>query len=72
MGRPGEEEALYRRLWRSFYDTISIEERYNPRCRMTHMPKRYWGTMTEFQREEPAPPADVLSPDTPALRSGRT
>ena len=27
------------------------EERENPRCRMTQMPKRFWGTMTEFQNE---------------------
>ena len=71
MGQPGEEEALYRRLWRSFYDAISIRERYNPRCRMTHMPKRYWGTMTEFQREEPSPPDGALPSDVPVLPAGR-
>ena len=49
-------ELDWRALWRRFYDTIAIEGRDNPRCRMTHMPKRYWGTMTEFQREEPAAP----------------
>lgn len=48
----GEEELQYRRLWRQFYDTIAIEGRYNPKLRMTHMPKRYWNTMTEFQTEE--------------------
>ena len=72
MGQPEEEEeALYRRLWRSFYDAISIRERYNPRCRMTHMPKRYWGTMTEFQREEPSPPDGALPSDVPVLPAGR-
>ena len=50
-GVPGETELDYRRLWRRFYDTISIEGRYHPKCRMTHMPKRYWNTMTEFQTE---------------------
>lgn len=45
----GEEEQAFRQLWRSFYRTISIEGRYNPRCRQTHMPKRYWNMMTEFQ-----------------------
>ena len=39
-------------MWRSFYHTISIEGRYNPNCRMTHMPKRYWGDMTEFAPPE--------------------
>ena len=54
MGPAGEEELSYRRLWRSFYDTIAIEGRYNPKCRMTHMPKRYWGCMTEFQTDSPS------------------
>ena len=51
MARPDTEEAAYRLLWKRFYDTISIQERENPRCRMTQMPKRYWNTMTEFQDE---------------------
>lgn len=52
MAQPDEEEASYRRLWRRFYDTIAIEARKNERLRMTHMPRRYWGTMTEFQDED--------------------
>lgn len=52
LEQPGQEELDYRRLWRRFYDTIAIEGRYNPKCRMTHMPKRYWHTMTEFQTEQ--------------------
>jgi len=52
MAAPDAEEIAYRRLWRRFYDTIAIRERENPRLRMTHMPKRYWGTMTEFQPDE--------------------
>lgn len=51
MGPAGAEELAYRRLWRTFYDTIAIEGRYNPKCRMTHMPKRYWAMMTEFQED---------------------
>ncbi|KGK83813.1 DNA metabolism protein [Desulfosporosinus sp. HMP52] len=41
-------EAKYRLLWKQFYNTIAIEGRTNPRCRMTLMPKRYWNQMTEF------------------------
>ena len=52
MAPPDTEEAGYRLLWKRFYDTVAIKERENPRCRMTHMPKRYWNTMTEFQSEE--------------------
>ncbi|GHU82308.1 DNA metabolism protein [Clostridia bacterium] len=44
-----DEEERYRALWKRFYDTLSIEARYNPKCRMTHMPKRYWAEMTEMQ-----------------------
>ena len=53
----GAEERQYRALWRRFYDTIAIEGRYNPKCRMTHMPKRYWAMMTEFQSD-----GDALGP----------
>lgn len=60
LPRADGREQLYRRLWTRFYDTIAIEGRYNPRCRQTNMPKRYWGLMTEFQEENRAalPPAD--------------
>ncbi len=44
-----EGEAQYRALWKQFYETLAIEARYNPKCRMTHMPKRYWSEMTEVQ-----------------------
>ena len=50
-GPAGAEELACRRLWRTFYDTIAIEGRYNPKCRMTNMPKRYWAMMTEFQKD---------------------
>ena len=45
---PDEVEQKYRALWQSYYETIAIKARYNPKCRMTHMPKRYWDFMTEF------------------------
>ena len=51
---PDAEEAAYRKLWTRFYDTIAIRERENPKLRMTHMPKRYWDTMTEFQDDDTA------------------
>ena len=56
MAAPDEREAMFRRLWRKFYDTVAIEARLNPKLRMTHMPKRYWDTMTEFQPETAALP----------------
>lgn len=50
MNDPGEEELMYRDLWCEYYDAIAIEQRFNPKCRMNHMPKRYWDEMTEFCR----------------------
>ena len=44
-----EMEERYQALWKQFYKTIAIEARYNPKCRMTHMPKRYWENMTEMK-----------------------
>lgn len=47
-----EEERKWQSAWRAFYETIAIEERYNPKCRQTNMPKRYWRQMTEFSSVE--------------------
>jgi hypothetical protein len=40
------------RLWKNFYDTIAIKERFNPKCRMNFMPKRVWANLPEMQSEE--------------------
>lgn len=70
MAPPDETEAAYRLLWKRFYDTVAIKERYNPKCRMTNMPKRYWNTMTEFQDEShfraQSSPAAASIPGAPA------
>ncbi len=73
MAPPDEAEARCRLLWKRFYDTIAIKERENPRLRMSNMPKRYWGTMTEFQGEDwfkpRSSPGAVSIPGAPAGRS---
>jgi len=43
------EELHYQGLWKNFYKTIGIKERLNPKCRMSHMPKRYWHNMVEMK-----------------------
>ena len=48
LSLPGEEEVVYRTLWKRFYETIAIKERHNPRCQNSFLPKRYRSTMTEF------------------------
>lgn len=52
MASPDEKEVSYRLLWKRFYEAVAIQERFNPKCRMSHMPKRYWKNMTEFQGPE--------------------
>ncbi len=61
------EEMYLQRLWRRFYDTIAIESRLNPRCRMGHMPKRYWAHLPEVN---PALLGQGGESDIPVLPSG--
>jgi probable DNA metabolism protein len=42
-----QDEEKYGKLWKRFYDAVAIEGRENPRCRMSHMPKRFWENMLE-------------------------
>lgn len=44
-----DSQRQFEQWWKSFYDTIGIKERENPRCRMNMMPKMYWKHMTEMQ-----------------------
>ena len=71
MGPAGETERAYRAMWRSYYETIAIEGRINPKCQSTHLPKRYRHVMTEFltdgEMEESLPgraPAGALGDGT--------
>lgn len=60
MPERGEEEQFYRALWKRYYGTIGVEGRENPKCRMGHMPKRYWADMTEFEEGQDASKPDFL------------
>lgn len=40
-------EDEFQSLWQTFFDTIAIEERRNPTCQRSFMPKRFWGNMCE-------------------------
>jgi hypothetical protein len=70
---PDSEEVMFRKLWKLFYNTIGIKERYNPRCRMTNMPKRYWENMTEFASESffGDAPKEISSVALPYHTAGR-
>lgn len=43
--------GFYSGLWKSYYRHIAIGDRYNPTCRRTHMPKRFWQYLPEVQEE---------------------
>ena len=44
-----EQEEVYRRMWKEYFKTISIEQRVNPACQKRMMPARYWKNLTEMQ-----------------------
>lgn len=43
-----KEEKQFQDLWKTFFNTISIKERSNPRLQMQYMPKKYWQDLTEL------------------------
>ena len=51
------EERQYRQLWKTFYDTVAITERINPKLRQQFMPKKYWRNMVEMTECPTAHPA---------------
>ncbi|MCL2492189.1 MAG: TIGR03915 family putative DNA repair protein [Coriobacteriia bacterium] len=48
-----EDDLRYQRLWKSFYDSIAIEERVNHDLRRNFMPKRFWSNLTEMSFIDP-------------------
>lgn len=51
LNQPDQAELQCQALWRSFYHTIAIPARENPKLRQSNLPKRFWANMTEFQGE---------------------
>ena len=41
----GQEELDWQSCGNAFFDAVTIEQRRNERCQMTHAPKRYWKDM---------------------------
>ena len=44
------DEAEFESLWRAFHQSISIAQRENYKCQITHLPMRFRPYMTEFGR----------------------
>ena len=51
LDQPDQAERQCQALWRSFYHTVAIPARENPKLRRSNLPKRFWADMTEFQGE---------------------
>lgn len=47
--REGAKKDEFESLFKVFYNSINIEERYNPRQRNSYMPKRYWKNLIEVE-----------------------
>lgn len=44
-----EDEKLFQQLWKTYFNSIAIKERLNPRKHKQDMPVRYWKYLTEKQ-----------------------
>jgi len=45
-----KKEQLYQNLWKTFFETIAIKERTNPKLQRQFMPKKYWKDILETQK----------------------
>ncbi len=46
--KTSESQKEYERLWKGFFESVSIKERENPGLQRSHLPLRYRNQMTEF------------------------
>jgi len=44
---PAEDEGQYQALWQTYFRTIAVPERRNPRLQRQYMPVRYWRHLVE-------------------------
>ena len=50
-----EDDAYYEALWQQFYDSLTIEARYNPELRRHFMPVRLWKNLPEVRSRAKTP-----------------
>ena len=43
-----QDEVEYEKLWKGFFQSVSIKERENPKCQRSNLPLRWRREMTEF------------------------
>ncbi len=42
-----QDEKLFQQMWKSYFQSITIRERLNPKLHRQHMPRRFWKFMPE-------------------------
>ena len=48
ISKISEKELDFQSLWKTFFNTIAIKERKNPKLQMQYMPKKYWQDLVEM------------------------
>lgn len=48
-GKLSDEEAFFQKMWKEYFQRITIKERINLKLQRQHMPKRYWKYLPEIQ-----------------------
>lgn len=51
-GEVSDEELQFQQLWCTFFDSVAIEARCNPRLQSQNIPKRFWQDTIELQRPQ--------------------
>ncbi|MDH6534334.1 DNA metabolism protein [Parabacteroides sp. 52] len=44
-----KDEKLFQKMWKQYFQSITIKERLNPKLQRQHMPVRFWKYLTEKQ-----------------------
>ena len=48
-GKLSDEEAFFQKMWKEYFQRITIKERINLKLQRQHMPTRYWKYLPEIQ-----------------------
>ena len=59
LGDEAPDEAAYQRMWRAYFQAVTIPERRNLALHLRHVPKRYWPYLTEKQPTVGSPRLDA-------------
>lgn len=43
------DDSFYENLWKSYYDSVTIKERINPKLQKRNMPQKYWKHIVEVE-----------------------